>query len=354
MRKSAPWLCIAALATGCAAAAATDQNKALVGAIRAAKIIRSDYPLFVDAEADEATVTTLLDAKQLPDDCKIDAVLVARTVMDKDKAVMRLHYHLKDHMVDSSYLEILVKESDVKAYGANAIDDKTLLKLLDIVQVKGSSATKTTAAVQTAVPAPDSDSSSKPESAAVTTRFGPIAELPLLKPDDQRTELNSNIVIFARTIEKLAEKNLDVRLLDGLLTTSIKLAQAGDIAEFHKVGSRITSHANGQLADRDPADKSYSADKYAHIAQTFQAKVDRALGPDAQQFGAWYSERTRIMLAIRELESHGVNCNGLRKKVSRLNEMAPDDRPLRMYLPIKEVADQLAAMRPPPSRVKSR
>jgi hypothetical protein len=112
-------------------------DEALAAAVRKSKVVKPEYPLHVLKRGIDVLVTTLATPHEPDKNCKIDAVLVAKAIMDKDKTVLRVHYRFKDHMADQGYRAVVVKQSDVKAYGASAIDVNSLLAQLPILKRDG-------------------------------------------------------------------------------------------------------------------------------------------------------------------------------------------------------------------------
>ena len=106
----------------------------LTAAIRKAKIINETYPLRVGSSGTEVLVTTLNNPKSDEKSLKIDAVLVAKAIMDADKKILIVHYRTKESMTARQMLTIIVKQSDVMAYGVNAIGVDSLLGELKVVK----------------------------------------------------------------------------------------------------------------------------------------------------------------------------------------------------------------------------
>ncbi len=57
--------------------------------------------------------------------------------MDLDNTIHMVRYRLKSDMNADAFYLIVVKESDVKAYGASAINKESLLAGLQVVAKKG-------------------------------------------------------------------------------------------------------------------------------------------------------------------------------------------------------------------------
>jgi hypothetical protein len=144
-QKIAICLCIIALSLPVQAVIAQGerpevrQDQSLIAAIRKSKVIKVDYPVHAFRSGTEVYVTTLLNPQSTDKSSKIDAVLVAKAVMDADKKVLIVHYRTKIHMTDPDYLAVIVKQSDVMAYGVNAIGVDSLLGQLKVVKRGGKS-----------------------------------------------------------------------------------------------------------------------------------------------------------------------------------------------------------------------
>lgn len=113
-----------------------DSNK-FVAAIRKTKVLDAKAPIVVKRFPDAVVVTTLINPKAKVNDCKIDAMLVSKAVMDLDKTIHLVRYRLKYNIDADAFYLIVVKESDVKAYGASAINKDSLLAGLKVVARKG-------------------------------------------------------------------------------------------------------------------------------------------------------------------------------------------------------------------------
>jgi hypothetical protein len=86
----------------------------------------------------EALIYALRNNKATDNDCKIDAVLIARKLIDADPAaVKRVKVTFFDQNNRSNYRQVVVREGDVKAYAARVIDQNTLLEELELVMGQG-------------------------------------------------------------------------------------------------------------------------------------------------------------------------------------------------------------------------
>lgn len=112
-------------------------DKVLVSAVRNAKVIKADFPVHVLKNGAEVMVTTLANPGASEKSMKIDAVLVAKAIMDSDKKILIVRYRVKDDMRDPDCLAVVVKQSDVMAYGVNAINADNLLAELKVTKRSG-------------------------------------------------------------------------------------------------------------------------------------------------------------------------------------------------------------------------
>lgn len=105
----------------------------LKNAITQASILGPDCRINVVTESNQAIVTTFLDraSKREDDDCKINAVLIAKNIMQMDSDVVKVKVLFYD--VDAvKYRQVVVKAGDVLALGGGQIDNQKLLSSLEI------------------------------------------------------------------------------------------------------------------------------------------------------------------------------------------------------------------------------
>lgn len=100
-----------------------------------AKILSPDYRMQASINGKEVVITTYLNPKATDNDCKIDAVLIAKKVMDADPAEVDL---VKIIYYDSSnvkkYRQVTVRSGDVKAFGSGQISQDTLLADIELIR----------------------------------------------------------------------------------------------------------------------------------------------------------------------------------------------------------------------------
>lgn len=107
----------------------------LIALVRSARVLDPATPVHVTVDNGEATVSTLRSAKATDQDCKIDAVLLAKTIMDAfPKDVSRTKLMFSDSNT-GTMSAVTVTTGDVKAYAAGSISKDDLLTSLEITKV---------------------------------------------------------------------------------------------------------------------------------------------------------------------------------------------------------------------------
>lgn len=125
--------------TASACAAISPEN--LSKAIEDAKILGPDYKITATFAGQEAVVSTYLNraSKDQEKDCKIDAVLIAKKVMelDSDKVRVKVRFYTFDQ---KSYQELTVTAGDIAAFGSGSISQDKLLASLEARTMENSAA----------------------------------------------------------------------------------------------------------------------------------------------------------------------------------------------------------------------
>lgn len=108
----------------------------LAKAIESAKILPASDKVKVDLTDNEMHITVLLnrDTEEMDKDCKIDAVLIAKAVMDAESSINRVKVRLADFR-RRTCRQVTVKSGDVAAFGTGGIGKETLLKSLEVQPV---------------------------------------------------------------------------------------------------------------------------------------------------------------------------------------------------------------------------
>lgn len=159
-----------------------------VDAITKAKILSGEYRINIVAETNQATLSTFLDkaSNRADDDCKINAVLLAKKLMDIDADLVKVKVLFYD--IDGDHFrQIIVKAGDVLALGGGQIDKDKLLSSLEITrgtrnQEKGTAGTQTATPPTTPAPNSTTASSATTGTSKTTAPVTPTASAPPAVP----------------------------------------------------------------------------------------------------------------------------------------------------------------------------
>lgn len=120
-----------ALSTALAAPVRAFDTTTLVGKVMQAKIFKPNTPLSIDDVGEGgALVTTVRSAKATDKDCEIDALLVSMKLMEASKDIKRVAFYSFGD--DDTLSDVLIRETDVKAYTGKAINVSDLLSSIDV------------------------------------------------------------------------------------------------------------------------------------------------------------------------------------------------------------------------------
>ena len=108
----------------------------MVAILRNAKVVNPQYPLRANFNEHEAIVTTQRNPKATDKDCKIDAVLMAKTLMDTYPGeILRVKVLFSDYDKQTCSA-IKVTKGDVESYGSGTIKQDEFLESLEISTFK--------------------------------------------------------------------------------------------------------------------------------------------------------------------------------------------------------------------------
>lgn len=121
-------------------AACADEAKVLpaelVTVVRNAKIIKEEYPLRASLNNHEAILTTQRAKGTSDNDCKIDALFMAKALMQAfPQEVLRVKVLFSDYD-NQSYSQIQVSKGDVTAFGSGQISQQDLLNSVELTKFK--------------------------------------------------------------------------------------------------------------------------------------------------------------------------------------------------------------------------
>jgi hypothetical protein len=106
----------------------------LVEAIKRANIVTAGCPIDATVGGLEIVISTYRRPKAFDHDCKIDAVLIAKQIVDLDpKNIERVSVIFQDSKHSNRYHKVVVTAADVVAFGAGQINQDKFLDSLAIV-----------------------------------------------------------------------------------------------------------------------------------------------------------------------------------------------------------------------------
>jgi len=127
---------VAAVASSTQALQATvPSNEALKAAILKSKLLDPTIELVTTtdpANADHILVSTFLHSSATDGDCKIDALLIGKAVMESAPDVTRVTVTFFSTADFSTYKQVSVKSTDIKAFEGGAVNKELLLKNLEV------------------------------------------------------------------------------------------------------------------------------------------------------------------------------------------------------------------------------
>jgi hypothetical protein len=129
---TAPFFC------QCAVLAAAELNLAkpeIINAIENAKILAPGISVNADVYRDQVSVSTYRNARANDNDCKIEAAMIAKTVLDlAPKDISRITIFFFSMTNPTQYREVAVTAGDIKAFGSGETDEKQLISSLKLTE----------------------------------------------------------------------------------------------------------------------------------------------------------------------------------------------------------------------------
>jgi len=107
----------------------------IVALLRNARVVAADYPLRANITGHEAIVTTKRNPAAKDKDCKIDAVMIAKTLMEAISELLRVKVLFSDYE-QQQYTEVSLSKGDIASYGAGKLGQNDFLDSLAISTFK--------------------------------------------------------------------------------------------------------------------------------------------------------------------------------------------------------------------------
>jgi hypothetical protein len=107
----------------------------IINAIEKAKILAPGISVNADVYRDQVSVSTYRNTRANDDDCKIEAAMIAKTVLDlAPKEISRVMIYFFSMANPTQYREVAVTTGDIKAFSAGQTDEKQLISSLKLVE----------------------------------------------------------------------------------------------------------------------------------------------------------------------------------------------------------------------------
>ncbi len=291
----------------------------LVQGLRQAAIWKADTPINVDPTGEgEVTVTTLKNPKATPSDCKIDAVLVAKKLMDldqKDIKRVRVNFFLSRDYYDNTRDTVVVREGDVKAYAAKAIAEKDLLESLSIATIGGADK---------------------------------VAALSVKGAQPLQIDELGEMISLAGHLKMLESQAVDVSQFQPLLTELIgevdKRSPTAPLA-IAQVGHRLQAFerlevpggaAPNAVPDATAVRPAVVPFNWKPLFARINMQLRDILGLQAPIRGRLPAQRCRLIAKIRDLQQQGANVDDALRSYGNLQEIAAGP-----FLPVRQGVNNL-------------
>ena len=278
--------------------------KVLESKIGAAKILPTKDKFVLTSQGDEAIISKFkIERSKNPDrDSKIEAVLLAKTIMDSDPSIKKVRTRFFDKNNTSAFNSVTVRIGDIKSFAAGSISQDDLLGSLDQVPGTDTSAGMTSLLPSATLPT-ESSKPSEPETNLPAVAEGPLA--------DQRKALRNRInqlqkggvntsayESYFASIEEAAKKN-DSRSTGDMIEKISQNLESQEKAIQRKTA--VASASSGENLD-DYIDSQYSGNLDAALQKAFPKLASLALStmavPMSQAFkprqGPYYFERLAL------------------------------------------------------------
>lgn len=131
------------------------QGKAVFGVVRRSVGFQEPRQVQVSVRGHEIILTTTSASLAQSDaDCKIEAVIVAKGIIDAFPSITKVRVRFYEPSASLAYRQVLVTITDVKAYAGRLVTKEQLLSSLDVDHVNDAKAAAAAGTTASAVPTP--------------------------------------------------------------------------------------------------------------------------------------------------------------------------------------------------------
>jgi hypothetical protein len=180
-------------------------SEQLQAQITKAKILPPDTKITASTNGAELTVSTYKVDLASENDCKIDAVLIAKTAFDADPELSRATVLFYDPRMPDNYSSVAVTLGDVVAYKAGKVSKEQLLSALKLVAQTSGSGSTATSEIQTPASStnsndgPSTQTSSGASSTTTTDSTKTGTTIASITPSTPTGAKTSNNLVSAKT-----------------------------------------------------------------------------------------------------------------------------------------------------------
>lgn len=302
------------------AAIAVPSSQDLVSAIEKAKVLSAGTRISAALSNGEAYISTFKNAKATDEDCKIEAILVAKALMDLAPSdINRVNVYFYNAMRLNKRKEVSVSAGDVKAFGSGQLSQDQLLGSIAIKESEVSDqASKAAAYLQQR----EAARSSKTINSYVN---GDTLEIVTeLEPDMNDLDIKLE---GTRVAQKIVEKT-------GTSAKRIKVSFADPVAK----GS--IKEMTFDLAQLTALDKSLQSALYSLQVAAVTTKID--LQTVEAVDGAVKVERADVLKRLKELDKKGVGIEPFKKQFFDIEKMVSQGNDEQAAEAIKKLAQSVA------------
>ena len=296
--------------------AAALTNDAIVKQIKAEKVFKEDVTISSAIQLPTVTLETPSAPNRSQRDLKIDAVLLAKAIMDIDpKSVTRVIVKFTDK---ASCKEISVTAGDIRSYGLGAISTDQLLSSIEIVdkEVQDNKTTSLSQTVRLSDSQPGRDVS---ELSGLFTSLSAESEI-------YQTEKFAALLAVANKFIHLDRDGVNTEPFVSIFDEAYNLVDQNQLAKAQDViQEQLRSNGKSYNLGAGKA-KPEAVDSKRDIWQTRQAKLksrlQAKLGEDMPLHGISFAYRVLIAARIHQLAQEGKDVSAYRAKLQELNLMA--------------------------------
>ncbi len=287
---------------------------ALAQVIYKAKILAPGTQLRIHIKGEQALISSFRNERANDKDCKIEALIVGKTVFDAEPSITSVTYYFFNNRAPNEYKAATIRTTDVKAFEGGAVNQDTLLSTIDLKAGKVQDAVTALESrmMLAAAARRDVQVVDKGEDIDVTCK------MPQLSDDEYRLEAY-----------KIAESALRFGGNTSAKRVRVMFFSPSDRMKFKQV---TVSAANLSNIETQIASALRPLDLREEQARLMAKDVEPADGP-------LMAERSRLLRSIQELEDKGVGVGPFIRAYQAIDEKAASGDDSTLPQEIKQLSD---------------